>query len=48
MKKLLVLLLAALGGRLVLARSAATVPFTIEATEDAADEFPGAPRLQSF
>ncbi len=48
MKKLLVLLLAVLGGRIVLARSAATVPFTIEATEDAADEFPGAPRLQSF
>src|SRR6266567_8739209 len=48
MKKLLVLLLAVLGGRIALARSSATVPFTIEATEDAADEFPGAPRLQSF
>src|SRR6266568_3815733 len=32
MKKLFVLLLAVLGGRIVLARSAATVPFTIEAT----------------
>jgi hypothetical protein len=29
-------------------RSSVTVPFAIEATEDAANEFPGAPRLQSF
>ena len=48
MKILFVLLLAVLDCRIVLARSSATVPFTIEATEDAADEFPGAPRLQSF
>src|SRR5258708_11272955 len=48
MKRLFVVLLAALACRIVLARSPATVPFTIEATEDATDEFPGAPRLQSF
>src|SRR5256885_12519843 len=48
MKRLFVLLLAVSACRIVLARSSATVPFTIEATEDAADEFPGAPRLQSF
>ena len=26
----------------------ASVPFSVEATEDASQEFPGAPRLQSF
>jgi Protein of unknown function (DUF4019) len=48
MKKFFVLLLAVLVCRIVVARSSATVPFTIDATEDVADEFPGAPRLQSF
>jgi hypothetical protein len=47
-KDAFILLLAVLACRIVLARSSATVPFTVEATEDVADEFPGAPWLQSF
>src|SRR5260370_28653062 len=48
MKKLFVLLLAVLTCGIVLARPSATLPFTIEASEDAVSEFPSAPRLQSF
>ncbi len=48
MKKLLVLLAAILACRMILARPVAALPFTIDATENAAGEFPGAPRLQSF
>jgi hypothetical protein len=42
MKKVILLLLV------LLVRAPATVPFSIEATENVANEFPGAPRLQSF
>jgi hypothetical protein len=48
MKRLFVLLLAVLSCGIVSARPSATVPFTIDASEDVASEFPGAPRLQSF
>src|SRR6516164_7493584 len=48
MKKLILLLLAVSVCRIVVARSTPTVPFAIEATEDVASQFPGAPRLQSF
>src|SRR5437879_12846318 len=48
MKKFFVVLVAILACRIILARSSATVPFAIDASEDVANEFPGAPRLQSF
>src|SRR5438128_2954552 len=48
MKKVFVVLVAILACRITLARSSATVPFAIDASEDVANEFPGAPRLQSF
>ena len=48
MKKIILLLLAVSICRIVVARSTPTVPFAVEATEDVASQFPGAPRLQSF
>src|SRR5262249_912358 len=48
MKKLSLILFLVLAARVIAARSSATVPFTIDASEDVASEFPGAPRLQSF
>jgi hypothetical protein len=48
MKKFFVVLAVILASRIILARSSATVPFAIDASEDVANEFPGAPRLQSF
>jgi len=49
MKTLLLLITAAvLLCRFMSARPSTIVPFAIEASEDAASEFPGAPRLQSF
>src|SRR5882724_11091262 len=48
MKTLLVVFVVLLACRIIWARSPATIPFTIEASEDAANEFPGAPHLQSF
>jgi hypothetical protein len=47
MNKLRFLLLLLLSADLLSARST-SLPFTIEATEDAAHEFPGVPHLQSF
>src|SRR5437773_1694753 len=48
MKNFFVLLLAILACRILSARPSTTVPVTIEASEDVASEFPGAPRVQSF
>src|SRR5262245_62970494 len=48
MRKLFVLLFGILPSLVSAPRSPATVPFTIEASENVAGEFPGAPRLQSF
>src|SRR5690242_15524509 len=48
MKRFFVVLVAILACRIILARSSATLPFAIDASEDVANEFPGAPRLQSF
>jgi hypothetical protein len=48
MKKLVFLVIVALACGFALAQSSATVPFTIELSESASSEFPGAPRLQSF
>ena len=48
MKKSAALILTVLFCRMVLAWPSTTIPFAIEATEDVADQFPGAPRLQSF
>jgi hypothetical protein len=48
MKKSAALVLTVLFCRIVLAWPLTTIPFAIEATEDVADQFPGAPRLQSF
>ena len=48
MRKLLPLITAVLLCRTTPARPSTIVPFTIEASEDVAREFPGAPRLQSF
>jgi hypothetical protein len=48
MKRFFVVLAIVLVCRILVARSPETLPFSIEATQDAADEFPGAPRLQSF
>jgi hypothetical protein len=48
MKKLLLLASAVLACRMTLAQSTAMLPFTIDASEDVAIEFPGAPRVQSF
>jgi hypothetical protein len=48
MKKLGLLLLAVFVCRIVMARPTLTAPFAVEATEDVAGQFPGAPRLQSF
>ncbi len=48
MKKFFVLLLAVSACRILSARPSTTVPVTIEASEDVASEFPGAPRVQSF
>jgi hypothetical protein len=48
MKKSLPLVLAVLLCRIILAWPSTTIPFAVEATEDVANEFPGAPRLQSF
>jgi hypothetical protein len=46
--RLSLLLLIFLSGAPVSAQSTASLPFTIEASEDVASEFPGAPHLQSF
>jgi hypothetical protein len=48
MKKCVGVFVLILACRMMSARPSATVPFAIEATEDAAGDFPGAPRLQSF
>jgi hypothetical protein len=48
MKKFFVLLTLILACRIIFARSSAAISFSIDASEDAASEFPGAPRLQSF
>src|SRR6478672_4928977 len=48
MKRLYLLLLCCLACRVVSAQSTATLPFSIEASEDVASQFPGAPYLQSF
>src|SRR5437899_7285280 len=48
MRKLLLLLAAVIVCRVTLARTSAALPFTIDASENAASEFPGAPRVQSF
>ena len=48
MKKIFFLLFLVVACTAVWARSSITVPFTIDASEDVANQFPGAPRLQSF
>jgi len=48
MRKLLLLLAAIVVCRMTLARTSTALPFAIDASENAASEFPGAPRLQSF
>src|SRR5262245_6738377 len=48
MKKFFVVLVVILACRANAAPTSATIPFTIDASEDVANEFPGAPRLQSF
>src|SRR6058998_1400198 len=48
MKKFFVVLIVILACRASAARTPVTIPFTIDASEDVANEFPGAPRLQSF
>jgi hypothetical protein len=48
MKKLFLIVAAAFACRVIQGRPAANLPFTIDASEDVAAEFPGAPRLQSF
>jgi hypothetical protein len=48
MKRLLLFLAIAFASGRIQVRPSATVPFTIDASEDVAREFPGAPRLQSF
>src|SRR5215471_15804134 len=48
MKKILLILTAVLSARISLGQSTTILPFSIEASEDVAAEFPAAPRLQSF
>src|SRR3989441_6707493 len=48
MKKFLLVPVAILVCCTILATAPVSVPFTIDASEDVAVEFPGAPRLQSF
>src|SRR6476646_10119469 len=48
MKKILLILTAVLSARITLGQSPTILPFSIEASEDVANDFPGAPRLQSF
>src|SRR5215471_12696750 len=48
MKKILLILSAVLSARISLGQSTTILPFSIEASEDVANDFPGAPRLQSF
>jgi hypothetical protein len=48
MKPLLLVLATLLVCGIILARPSITPPFTIDASEDVAAEFPAAPRLQSF
>jgi hypothetical protein len=48
MKKSFFSLLVLLACRIISAQSTASSPFTITATEDVANDFPGAPHLQSF
>ena len=48
MKKILLILTAVLSARISLGQSTTILPFSIEASEDVANDFPGAPRLQSF
>src|SRR5262245_50764224 len=48
MKKFIIILVTVVTCRIIVARPSTTVPFTIDASEDVAAEFPGAPRLQSF
>ena len=48
MKKLVLIAAIALTSPLTIRRPSVVPPFTIDASENVADEFPGAPRLQSF
>ena len=48
MKKLALVFAVVLACRMILAQTSAVLPFTIDASENAASGFPGAPRLQSF
>jgi hypothetical protein len=48
MKKFVSLVITVLACGIAWAQSSATVPFTIDLSENASSEFPGAPRLQSF
>jgi hypothetical protein len=48
MRRVLVVLVVLLSCRIILARPSAAVSFAIEASEDVAADFPGAPQVQSF
>src|SRR4029453_18054055 len=48
MKKILLILAAVLSARISRGQSPVILPFSIEASEDVVNDFPGAPRLQSF
>src|SRR5689334_8889254 len=48
MKKILLILTAVLSARISLGQSTTILPFSIEASEDVANDFAGAPRIQSF
>jgi hypothetical protein len=48
MRKFFIVILAFQIATIVLRASSAAISFSVEAREDAADQFPGAPRLQSF